>query len=115
FIDGRLAKLNAGRGFTDVFEEEITEGGFCGSNSRSYQQWMHTVKKGGALFNTAVSKAKVHAKRGILDIKGRLKAREEEEEGMTVRPGSPTSTKSLSPRRLQKMRRYFSSEQHGQS
>uniref|UniRef100_A0A3Q0RT70 DENN domain containing 1B n=1 Tax=Amphilophus citrinellus TaxID=61819 RepID=A0A3Q0RT70_AMPCI len=44
FIDGRLAKLNAGRGFTDVFEEEITEGGFCGSNSRSYQQWMHTVK-----------------------------------------------------------------------
>uniref|UniRef100_A0A665X431 DENN/MADD domain containing 1B n=1 Tax=Echeneis naucrates TaxID=173247 RepID=A0A665X431_ECHNA len=31
FIDGRLAKLNTGRGFTDVFEEEITEGGFCGS------------------------------------------------------------------------------------
>uniref|UniRef100_A0A1A7ZNJ8 DENN/MADD domain containing 1B n=1 Tax=Nothobranchius furzeri TaxID=105023 RepID=A0A1A7ZNJ8_NOTFU len=44
FIDGRLAKLNAGRGFTDVFEEEITDGGFCGSSSRSYQQWMHTVK-----------------------------------------------------------------------
>ncbi|XP_041861483.1 DENN domain-containing protein 1B isoform X2 [Melanotaenia boesemani] len=106
FIDGRLAKLNAGRGFTDVFEEEITEGGFCGSNSRSYQQWMHTVKRGGALFNTAVSKAKVHAKRGIRDIKGRLKAREEEEEGMTVCAGSPTSTKSLSPRRLQKMRRH---------
>ncbi|KAM4739565.1 DENN domain-containing protein 1B isoform 2-T2 [Anableps anableps] len=106
FIDGRLAKLNAGRGFTDVFEEEITEGGFCGSNARSYQQWMHTVKRGGALFNTAVSKAKVHAKRGIRDIKGRLKAREEEEDGMTVRPGSPTSTKSLSPRRLQKMRRH---------
>uniref|UniRef100_A0A667XM44 DENN/MADD domain containing 1B n=1 Tax=Myripristis murdjan TaxID=586833 RepID=A0A667XM44_9TELE len=54
FIDGRLAKLNAGRGFTDVFEEEITEGGFCGS------EW---------------SKAKSHAKRGIRDIKGRLKAR----------------------------------------
>ncbi|XP_061594978.1 DENN domain-containing protein 1B [Cololabis saira] len=106
FIDGRLAKLNAGRGFTDVFEEEITEGGFCGSNSRSYQQWMHTVKRGGAFFNTAVSKAKVHAKRGIRDIKGRLKAREEEEEGMTVCAGSPTSTKSLSPRRLQKMRRH---------
>uniref|UniRef100_A0A672G3T2 DENN domain containing 1B n=1 Tax=Salarias fasciatus TaxID=181472 RepID=A0A672G3T2_SALFA len=43
FIDGRLAKLNAGRGFTDVFEEEITEGGFCRS-------------EGGALFNTAVTK-----------------------------------------------------------
>ncbi|XP_042371066.1 DENN domain-containing protein 1B isoform X2 [Plectropomus leopardus] len=105
FIDGRLAKLNAGRGFSDVFEEEITEGGFCGSNSRSYQQWMHTVKRGGALINTAVTKAKSHAKRGIRDFKGRLKAREEEEEGMMVCAGSPTSTKSLSPRRLQKMRR----------
>ncbi|XP_035863583.1 DENN domain-containing protein 1B isoform X4 [Sander lucioperca] len=105
FIDGRLAKLNAGRGFSDVFEEEITEGGFCGSNSRSYQQWMHTVKRGGALINTAVTKAKSHAKRGIRDIKGRLKAREEEEEGMMVCAGSPTSTKSLSPRRLQKLRR----------
>ncbi|KAL6108195.1 dennd1b [Pungitius sinensis] len=105
FIDGRLAKLNAGRGFSDVFEEEITEGGFCGSNSRSYQQWMHTVKRGGALINTAVTKAKSHAKRGIRDIKGRLKAREEEEEGVTVCQGSPTSTKSLSPRRLQKLRR----------
>ncbi|XP_060220377.1 DENN domain-containing protein 1B isoform X3 [Meriones unguiculatus] len=30
FIDGRLAKLNAGRGFSDIFEEEITAGGFCG-------------------------------------------------------------------------------------
>ncbi|XP_017268990.1 DENN domain-containing protein 1B isoform X2 [Kryptolebias marmoratus] len=107
FIDGRLAKLNAGRGFTDMFEEEITEGGFCRSNSRSYQQWMHTVKKGGALFKTSVSKAKVHAKRGIRDIKGRLKAREEDEDGMSVCAGSPTSTKSLSPRRLQKMRRNF--------
>ncbi|KAM8888367.1 DENN domain-containing protein 1B isoform 1-T1 [Synchiropus picturatus] len=106
FIDGRLAKLNAGRGFSDVFEEEITEGGFCGSNSRSYQQWMHTVKRGGALFNTAVTKAKSHAKRGIRDIKGRLKAREEEEEGVMVCAGSPTSTKSLSPRRLQKMKRH---------
>ncbi|XP_078114771.1 DENN domain-containing protein 1B isoform X2 [Sander vitreus] len=104
FIDGRLAKLNAGRGFSDVFEEEITEGGFCGSNSRSYQQWMHTVKRGGALLNTAVTKAKSHAKRGIRDIKGRLKAREEEEEGVMVCAGSPTSTKSLSPRRLQKLR-----------
>uniref|UniRef100_A0AC11BDL8 DENN domain containing 1B n=1 Tax=Ovis aries TaxID=9940 RepID=A0AC11BDL8_SHEEP len=30
FIDGRLAKLNAGKGFSDAFEEEITSGGFCG-------------------------------------------------------------------------------------
>lgn len=33
FIDGRLAKLNSGRGFSDVFEEEITSGGFCGGNA----------------------------------------------------------------------------------
>lgn len=26
-------------------------------NSRSYQQWMHTVKKGSALINTAMTKA----------------------------------------------------------
>ncbi|ELW57881.1 DENN domain-containing protein 1B [Tupaia chinensis] len=57
FIDGRLAKLNAGRGFSDIFEEEITSGGFCGGNPRTYQQWVHTVKKGGALFNTAMTKA----------------------------------------------------------
>ncbi|KAJ3599706.1 hypothetical protein NHX12_033662, partial [Muraenolepis orangiensis] len=89
FIDGRLAKLNAGRGFTDVFEEEITEGGFCGSNSRSYQQWMHTVKRGGALLNTAVTKAKKNAKKGIRDIKGRLKAR--------CLNGLPSSSAQLAP------------------
>uniref|UniRef100_A0A6I8NAK5 DENN domain containing 1B n=1 Tax=Ornithorhynchus anatinus TaxID=9258 RepID=A0A6I8NAK5_ORNAN len=84
FIDGRLAKLNAGRGFSDVFEEEITSGGFCGGNSRSYQQWMHTVKKGGALINTAMTKAtpavrtaykfaKNQAKQGIKEVKSKLK------------------------------------------
>uniref|UniRef100_UPI00398F6C6B DENN domain-containing protein 1B isoform X5 n=1 Tax=Pristiophorus japonicus TaxID=55135 RepID=UPI00398F6C6B len=44
FIDGRLEKLNAGKGFSDVFEDEITAGGYSGGNSKSYQQWMHTVK-----------------------------------------------------------------------
>ncbi|XP_071063736.1 DENN domain-containing protein 1B isoform X7 [Dasypus novemcinctus] len=91
FIDGRLAKLNAGRGFSDVFEEEITSGGFCGGNPRSYQQWVHTVKKGGALFNTAMTKAtpavrtaykyaKSHAKQGIKEVKSKLKHKENEED-----------------------------------
>ncbi|XP_072804869.1 DENN domain-containing protein 1B isoform X2 [Vicugna pacos] len=91
FIDGRLAKLNAGRGFSDVFEEEITSGGFCGGSSRSYQQWVHTVKKGGALFNTAVTKAtpavrtvykfaKNHAKQGIREVKSKLRHKENEED-----------------------------------
>ncbi|XP_029606258.1 DENN domain-containing protein 1B isoform X1 [Salmo trutta] len=102
FIDGRLAKLNAGRGFTDLFEEEISEGGFCGSNSRSYQQWVHTVKRGGVLINTAMTKAKSHAKRGIRRLKQRV-TYEEEDDGPFC-SGSPTSTKSLSPRRLQKRR-----------
>ncbi|XP_027976039.1 DENN domain-containing protein 1B isoform X2 [Eumetopias jubatus] len=91
FIDGRLAKLNAGRGFSDVFEEEITSGGFCGGNPRSYQQWVHTVKKGGALFNTAMTKAtpavrtaykfaKNHAKQGLKEVKSKLKHKENEED-----------------------------------
>ncbi|XP_062970227.1 DENN domain-containing protein 1B isoform X1 [Cynocephalus volans] len=91
FIDGRLAKLNAGRGFSDVFEEEITSGGFCGGNPRSYQQWVHTVKKGGALFNTAVTKAtpavrtaykfaKNHAKLGVKEVKRKLRHKESEED-----------------------------------
>ncbi|KAM8817589.1 DENN domain-containing protein 1B isoform 2-T2 [Rhynchonycteris naso] len=91
FIDGRLAKLNAGRGFTDAFEEEIMSGGFSGGNPRSYQQWVHTVKKGGALFNSAVTKAtpavrtaykfaKSHAKQGIKEVKSKLKHKENEDD-----------------------------------
>ncbi|XP_036711626.1 DENN domain-containing protein 1B isoform X4 [Balaenoptera musculus] len=91
FIDGRLAKLNAGKGFSDVFEEEITSGGFCGGNSRSYQQWVHTVKKGGAFLNTAMTKAtpavrtaykfaKNHAKQGIKEVKSKLRHKENEDD-----------------------------------
>ncbi|KAG8556050.1 hypothetical protein GDO81_017909, partial [Engystomops pustulosus] len=72
FIDGRLEKLNSGRGFSDMFEEEITAGGFCG---------------GGALINTAVIKASpavknayMYAKQGIKDVKSKLKNKEIEEE-----------------------------------
>ncbi|KAH0512188.1 DENN domain-containing protein 1B [Microtus ochrogaster] len=91
FIDGRLAKLNAGRGFSDIFEEEITSGGFSGGSPRSYQQWVHTVKKGGALFNTAVTKAtpavrtaykfaKSHARLGLREVKSKLKHKDNEED-----------------------------------
>ncbi|XP_048213348.1 DENN domain-containing protein 1B isoform X2 [Perognathus longimembris pacificus] len=91
FIDGRLAKLNAGKGFSDVFEEEITSGGFGGGNPRSYQQWVHTVKKGGAFFNTAMTRAtpavrtaykfaKNHAKLGLKEVKSKLKHKENEED-----------------------------------
>uniref|UniRef100_A0A8D0C8J9 UDENN domain-containing protein n=1 Tax=Salvator merianae TaxID=96440 RepID=A0A8D0C8J9_SALMN len=91
FIEGRLAKLNAGKGFSDVFEEEISSGGFSGGNSRSYHQWVYTVKKGGALINTAVNKAspamkiayryaKNHAKQGIREVKSKLKHKETEDD-----------------------------------
>ncbi|NXW03962.1 DEN1B protein, partial [Fregetta grallaria] len=73
FIDGRLSKLNAGRGFSDVFEEEITAGGFSGG-----------TEKGGALINTAMTKAtpavktaykfaKNQARQGIKEVKSKLK------------------------------------------
>ncbi|KFQ36105.1 DENN domain-containing protein 1A, partial [Mesitornis unicolor] len=99
FIDGRLSKLNAGRGFSDVFEEEITAGGFSGGNSRSYQQWMHTVKKGSALINTAMTKAtpavktaykfaKNQARQGIKEVKSKLKHKESEEEYGTCSAGA---------------------------
>ncbi|NWU69729.1 DEN1B protein, partial [Pterocles burchelli] len=99
FIDGRLSKLNAGRGFSDAFEEEITAGGFCGGNLRSYQQWMHTVKKGGALINTAMTKAtpavktaykfaKNQARQGIKEVKNKLKHKESEEEYGTCSAGA---------------------------
>uniref|UniRef100_A0A663EJY6 DENN domain containing 1B n=1 Tax=Aquila chrysaetos chrysaetos TaxID=223781 RepID=A0A663EJY6_AQUCH len=84
FIDGRLSKLNAGRGFSDVFEEEITTGGFCG---------------GGALINTAMTKAtpavktaykfaKNQAKQGIKEVKSKLKHKESEEEYGTCSAGA---------------------------
>ncbi|XP_053368793.1 DENN domain-containing protein 1B [Clarias gariepinus] len=115
FIDGRLAKLNEGKGFTDVFEEEITEGGFCGSNTRSYQQWMHTVKRGVNKASPAVKSAykiaKGHAKKGFRGVKDRIRLKDTEEDGSLYCTGSPTSTKSLSPRRLQK-RRYQNQNSH---
>ncbi|KAJ7332390.1 hypothetical protein JRQ81_014570 [Phrynocephalus forsythii] len=91
FIESRLAKLNSGKVFSDVFEEEISSGGFSGGNSRSYHQWVHTVKKGGALINTAMNKAspavrtayryaKNHAKQGIKEVKSKLKHKETEDE-----------------------------------
>ncbi|XP_039524656.1 DENN domain-containing protein 1B isoform X2 [Pimephales promelas] len=103
FIEGRLAKLNAGRGFTDVYEEEITEGGFCRSNSRSYQQWIHSkVRQRAKPVVKNLQMAKDHAKRKIRDMKGKITQKDAEEEESLYCEGSPTSTKSLSPRRLQR-------------
>ncbi|XP_073793982.1 DENN domain-containing protein 1B isoform X3 [Danio rerio] len=104
FIEGRLAKLNAGRGFTDVYEEEITEGGFCKSNSKSYQQWIHTkMRERAKPVVKNFQMAKDHAKRKIRDMKDKITQKDTEEEESPYCEGSPTSTKSLSPRRLQRI------------
>ncbi|XP_042568389.1 LOW QUALITY PROTEIN: DENN domain-containing protein 1B-like [Cyprinus carpio] len=104
FIEGRLAKLNAGRGFTDVYEEEITAGGFCRSNSRSYQQWIHTkMRQRAKPVVKNLQMAKNHAKRKIRDMKDKItqKDAEEEEKAPYCVWFSPLSTKA-SPKRLQR-------------
>ncbi|XP_067825790.1 DENN domain-containing protein 1A isoform X4 [Heptranchias perlo] len=95
FIDGRLDLLNSGEGFSDVFEEEINNGEYAGSD-KSYHQWLLTVKKGsGAIINTMKTKAnpamktvykfaKDHAKMGIKEVKNRLKQKEMAENGYSV-------------------------------
>ncbi|XP_062991139.1 DENN domain-containing protein 1B isoform X1 [Elgaria multicarinata webbii] len=114
FVEGRLAKLNAGKGFSDVFEDEISAGGFSGGNSRSYHQWVYTVKKGGALINTAMNKAspamktayryaKNHAKQGIKEVKSKLKHKETEDEYGTCSLGVVQYTPIYTSHNAQKL------------
>ncbi|KAM6456560.1 DENN domain-containing protein 1B isoform 2-T2 [Liasis olivaceus] len=118
FIEGRLAKLNAGKVFSDVFEEEISSG--SAGNSRTYHQWMHTVKKGGTLINTAMNKAtpamktayryaKSHAKQGIKEVKSKLKHKETEDDFGICSSGlvqyAPFGTFHNSPRQSTEKRR----------
>ncbi|XP_068430242.1 DENN domain-containing protein 1A isoform X2 [Clinocottus analis] len=95
FIDGRLDLLNAGEGFSDMFEEEISMGEYAGSD-KTYHQWLFTVKKGGgAIINTVKTKAnpamktvykfaKDHAKMRIKEVKSRLKQKEQAENGFST-------------------------------
>ncbi|XP_038825887.1 DENN domain-containing protein 1A isoform X4 [Salvelinus namaycush] len=99
FIDGRLDLLNAGEGFSDVFEDEINMGEYAGSD-KNYHQWLFTVKKGGgAIFNTVRTKAnpamktvykfaKDHARMGIKEVKSRLKQKELAENGYSSTVGT---------------------------
>ncbi|KAK1153809.1 DENN domain-containing protein 1B isoform X1 [Acipenser oxyrinchus oxyrinchus] len=100
FIDNRLEKLNSGNGFGDVFEEEITHCGLSGGASKSHQQWVDNLKKGGgALIHTVRAKtkpgvrnmyknAKGHAKLGLKEMKSRLKNRDSSEDRQLQRGGS---------------------------
>ncbi|XP_063305706.1 DENN domain-containing protein 1C isoform X2 [Pelobates fuscus] len=84
FIDSRLEKLNAGDGFTDIFEQEITNCGLSG-NSKSYQLWLDNIKKGsGSLINNVKTRAhpavrnmlryaKGQARSGLQGMRSRMK------------------------------------------
>ncbi|XP_060755186.1 DENN domain-containing protein 1B isoform X2 [Neoarius graeffei] len=61
FIDERLEMLNQGKEPDDLFEEEILQCGASSGGSKSYQQWMGNLKKGGgSLILTVKSKAQMY-------------------------------------------------------
>ncbi|XP_053868298.1 DENN domain-containing protein 1B-like isoform X1 [Malaclemys terrapin pileata] len=100
FIDERLEKLNAGVGFSDVFEQEITNSGLAAGNLRSYQLWVESLKKGGgALIHTVKSKtnpavknmykyAKSHARDRLKEMRSRLRYRDLGQASALQRGGS---------------------------
>ncbi|XP_073907140.1 DENN domain-containing protein 1A isoform X3 [Castor canadensis] len=108
FIDGRLDLLNSGKGFSDVFEEEINMGEYAGSD-KLYHQWLSTVRKGsGAILNTVKTKAnpamktvykfaKDHAKMGIKEVKNRLKQKDIAENGCAPTAEEPLPKTAPSP------------------
>ncbi|XP_066564241.1 DENN domain-containing protein 1B [Amia ocellicauda] len=109
FIDSRLEKLNTGKEFADVFEDEITHCLLTAGGSKSYQQWVGNLKKGGgALIFNVKSKAnpavlnmykcaKGHAKTGLKEMKSRLTHKESKEERWLQRGGSLHSEHGLGP------------------
>ncbi|XP_039369667.1 DENN domain-containing protein 1B-like isoform X2 [Mauremys reevesii] len=100
FIDERLEKLNAGVGFSDVFEQEITNSGLAAGNLRSYQLWVESLKKGGgALIHTMKNKtnpavrnmykyAKSHARDRLKEMRSRLRYRDLGQASSLQRGGS---------------------------
>ncbi|XP_038235140.1 DENN domain-containing protein 1C isoform X2 [Dermochelys coriacea] len=100
FIDERLEKLNAGVGFSDVFEQEITSSGMAAGNLRSYQLWVESLKKGGgALIHTMKSKtnpairnmykyAKSQARDRLKEMRSRLRYRDLSQASSLQRGGS---------------------------
>uniref|UniRef100_W5MRM0 DENN domain containing 1C n=1 Tax=Lepisosteus oculatus TaxID=7918 RepID=W5MRM0_LEPOC len=110
FIDNRLEKLNSGKQFADVFEEEISHCGVSAGGSKSYQQLVGNLKKGGgALILTVKSRAnpamaKGHAKSGLKEMKNRLTNKDSGDERWLQRGGSLRADKGGGPqfqRRIQ--------------
>ncbi|KAI4900956.1 hypothetical protein NFI96_025292 [Prochilodus magdalenae] len=94
FIDGRLEMLNQGREPDDLFEEEILQCGASSGGSKSYQQWVGSLKKGGGtLLLTVKSKAQM-CKTGIHQSKVGLKnlISSKDQKGSLQRGGSVCGT-----------------------
>ncbi|KAG8441471.1 hypothetical protein GDO86_007000, partial [Hymenochirus boettgeri] len=110
FIDSRLEKLNSGDGFTDIFEQEISNCGVSG-NAKSYQVWLESLKKGGgSILNNVKSRthpavknmlkyAKGQAKTGLQGMKERMKQKDQLLRGGSLRAdGRKTKSERLQNR-----------------
>uniref|UniRef100_A0A8C2VMW0 DENN domain containing 1C n=1 Tax=Chinchilla lanigera TaxID=34839 RepID=A0A8C2VMW0_CHILA len=74
FIEARLEKFNAGEGFSDEFEQEITCCGASTGTLRSYQLWADNLKKGGgALLHSVKAKTQPAVKNMYRSAKSGLK------------------------------------------
>ncbi|XP_049732514.1 DENN domain-containing protein 1C isoform X2 [Elephas maximus indicus] len=74
FIEGRLEKLNAGEGFSDLFEQEITCSEASSGALRSYQLWADNLKKGGgALLHSVKAKTQPAVRNMYRSAKSGLK------------------------------------------
>ncbi|KAH0628753.1 hypothetical protein JD844_010245 [Phrynosoma platyrhinos] len=75
FIEDRLEKLNAGKDFCDLFEQEINRSLSPGT-MHAYHLWMENLKKGGgALISTMKNKANPAVRSAYQYAKGHAKTR----------------------------------------
>ncbi|XP_062866799.1 DENN domain-containing protein 1B isoform X2 [Trichomycterus rosablanca] len=98
FIDGRLEMLNQNREPDDLFEEEILHCGASSGGSKSYQQWVSNLKKGGgSLILTVKSKAQMYKNAKYpskFGIKNLIPSKEHKERPVLQRGGSVCGTHS---------------------
>ncbi|XP_028977763.2 DENN domain-containing protein 1C isoform X2 [Esox lucius] len=96
FIDGRLELLNRGTEPDDLFEQEILQCGSAAGSTKTYQQLVGNLKKGGgALILNVKSKAHVYksAKRGLRNL---LSSKDHTEGHSLQRTGSVYGTQRRS-------------------
>ncbi|KAG9262730.1 DENN domain-containing protein 1B-like [Astyanax mexicanus] len=99
FIDGRLEMLNQGKEPDDLFEEEILQCGASSGGSKSYQQWVGNLKKGGgALLLTVKSKAqmcKTATYQSKIGLKNLISSKDQKDSRSLQRGGSVCGTHTV--------------------